>query len=245
MVPKLWPYLMRKWLPLHSRMTAARVRKMVPDAATVLDVGAHNGTLMDALRSRGVECAGVDIKPRRPDVVQGDAARLPFADDIFDLVVSVNTLEHLKDRPGALREFRRVANRLYLGWTPWFSPYGGHEFSPWHLFGRTKGYTHELGVNLFVTTIDAAVAELRDAGWVVEDIHPRYWPWFGFLAWLPGRLADFCCWNVEIMAHRPEAAAEQTAGWQVKDLRPGVLGWVLLVELALVAMVLYATRELF
>ncbi|MCG7754945.1 class I SAM-dependent methyltransferase, partial [Flavihumibacter cheonanensis] len=32
----------------------------------------------------------------------------PFADDAFDAVVSFETLEHLEDHDGLLREFRRV-----------------------------------------------------------------------------------------------------------------------------------------
>lgn len=40
----------------------------------------------------------------------GDCTRLPFHDDQFDCVVSFETLEHLEDQQGMLREFSRVLN---------------------------------------------------------------------------------------------------------------------------------------
>jgi len=41
-------------------------------------------------------------------VVQGDAERLPFADDSFDRLSCIGSLEHYPDAPAALREIRRV-----------------------------------------------------------------------------------------------------------------------------------------
>jgi SAM-dependent methyltransferase len=38
----------------------------------------------------------------------GDATKLPYADDSFDVVVSFETLEHLAEQETLLREFRRV-----------------------------------------------------------------------------------------------------------------------------------------
>jgi 2-polyprenyl-6-hydroxyphenyl methylase/3-demethylubiquinone-9 3-methyltransferase len=41
-------------------------------------------------------------------VVQGDAARLPFADGAFDVVVAGEVLEHVTDVPGVVAETCRV-----------------------------------------------------------------------------------------------------------------------------------------
>jgi ubiquinone/menaquinone biosynthesis C-methylase UbiE len=43
-----------------------------------------------------------------PCLVQGDAQKLAFADESFDLVVSCETIEHLPDPWAALREMYRV-----------------------------------------------------------------------------------------------------------------------------------------
>lgn len=49
--------------------------------------------------------------------VQGDEDRLPFADNAFDLVVSVGVLDQVSDLPGALALIRRVLrpDGLFLG----------------------------------------------------------------------------------------------------------------------------------
>lgn len=43
-----------------------------------------------------------------PRLLQGDAERLPFADNSFDLVYSWGVLHHTPDTPHAIREVRRV-----------------------------------------------------------------------------------------------------------------------------------------
>jgi hypothetical protein len=68
----------------------------------VLDVGGHPGFIADFLPED--EIFIVDTLPsdfgelsrtERLNYVQGDGARLPFEDDSFDLVVSIDTLEHI------------------------------------------------------------------------------------------------------------------------------------------------------
>lgn len=52
-----------------------------------------------------------------PPLVQGDAQKLPFADESFDLVVSCETIEHVPDAQSAVREMFRVTRpggRLFL-----------------------------------------------------------------------------------------------------------------------------------
>ncbi len=44
-------------------------------------------------------------------LVQGDAQKLPFADESFDLVVSCETIEHVPNVQSAVREMYRVARR--------------------------------------------------------------------------------------------------------------------------------------
>jgi len=51
------------------------------------------------LRAAGQLCAGV---------VQGDAQKLPFASESFDMVISCETIEHLPDAQAGLREMHRV-----------------------------------------------------------------------------------------------------------------------------------------
>jgi protein-L-isoaspartate(D-aspartate) O-methyltransferase len=87
----------------------------------ILDVGCGKGFLLYefARAFPGVRVAGLDIsryalahaKPEvRGSLVRGGAARLPFPDRSFDLVVSINTLHnlYLPQLDAALREIERV-----------------------------------------------------------------------------------------------------------------------------------------
>lgn len=87
----------------------------------VLDVGSGKGFLLHDFTEAcpGVEVAGIDISQYgvehtmesvRPFVQVGTAAELPFPDQHFDLVISINTLHnlYLPELWSALREIERV-----------------------------------------------------------------------------------------------------------------------------------------
>jgi ubiquinone/menaquinone biosynthesis C-methylase UbiE len=83
----------------------------------LLDLGCGTGGSFGLLRRFG-RVIGLDASPdalalarkKHPDVplVLGDAQKLPFASDRFDLVAVLDVLEHLPDDRQALREIRRV-----------------------------------------------------------------------------------------------------------------------------------------
>ena len=90
----------------------------------ILDVGCGKGFLLYDFTQAvpGVEVAGLDISAYalkhakeevRPFLCLGSAARLPFEDKSFDLVVSINTLHNLYcyDLDLALREIERVGRK--------------------------------------------------------------------------------------------------------------------------------------
>jgi protein-L-isoaspartate(D-aspartate) O-methyltransferase len=90
----------------------------------VLDVGAGKGFLLHDLVQAvpGVQVSGLDIsrygiehamESVKASVVEGSAAMLPFPDEHFDLVISINTLHNLYnyDLFSSLREIERVGRR--------------------------------------------------------------------------------------------------------------------------------------
>jgi NADH dehydrogenase [ubiquinone] 1 alpha subcomplex assembly factor 5 len=80
------------------------------DFRTALDLGCGVGYLAARLRARGMNVIAVDAGrtfAARVSGIQCDEDRLPFADGVFDLVVSVGVLDSVNDLPGALTLIRR------------------------------------------------------------------------------------------------------------------------------------------
>ncbi len=93
----------------------------------ILDVGAGKGFLLYDFTKLlpGIEVSGIDIseyalehsKEEIRDRLQvGNATSLPFPDDHFDLVISLNALHnlHCYDLEKALREIERVGRNKYI-----------------------------------------------------------------------------------------------------------------------------------
>lgn len=92
------------------------------DVANVLDVGCGNGRYMVWFSKRIKTVVGLDIDRKCVrkthalgfPVILGDAHHLPFKDASFELAVSFDVLEHLRDPRQALKEMRRVALKRYV-----------------------------------------------------------------------------------------------------------------------------------
>lgn len=86
----------------------------------VLDVGCGTGESMRRLVGDDRSVHGVDLSPfqlqhalNKPDlrdatVALGDATRLPYRDDVFDVVLSIGSLPYVPDIDAALEEAHRV-----------------------------------------------------------------------------------------------------------------------------------------
>jgi hypothetical protein len=108
-------------------------------------------------------------------------------------------------RPGGL---------VYVAYTNWYSPWGGHEMSPWHYLGPgfaerryIKKYQrkpkNQYGVSLFPLHIGPVLRALQARTDIeVVAARPRYYPrWCGFLVRLPG-LREVVTWNLMLILRR-------------------------------------------
>jgi len=94
--------------------------------ASVTGLDLPDDDLLDHWRCRGLTC------------LFGDATSLPFADDMFDLVVAVEVFEHLPDPPAALAELDRVCSGHLIASVP-FEPL-------WRMGNMARGrYVRDLG----------------------------------------------------------------------------------------------------
>jgi SAM-dependent methyltransferase len=209
----------------------------------VIDVGGGPGHFTREFRARGAWC--VLVEPDSAELhargnppagaVRGDGMRLPVADSAADVCFSSNVLEHVRAPLAMLDEMIRVTRPggvVYLAFTNWYSPWGGHEMSPWHYLGaryakhryiRTtdREPKHEVGATLFPVHLGPMLRAVRSRPDVsVLAALPRYYPrWCRGLVRIPG-LREVATWNLLLVlrrepnpgpARQPAAAAGRVA----------------------------------
>jgi len=115
-------------------------------ARALLQAGAGRVVALDMAAEAVIEAKAMHAAPRL-GIGLADATRLPFADRAFDLYVSFETVEHVADDAGYVREARRVVapggtfvcstpNRALTN--PGIS-IGDKPFNPFHLREYTRG----------------------------------------------------------------------------------------------------------
>lgn len=169
------------WWGVHQ--ARYRVAQRFVGSRRVLDIACGTGYGLGILADAGAEVVGVDVampalrEARRhvsKPVLMADGARLPFACGTFDAVVSLETIEHLEDRVGFVRELARVLrdDGLLLLSTPnalHTRPVNGKPRNPFHLFEYTPGELRaELGPHFAVTEL---LGQRLDPRFVV----PPFW----------------------------------------------------------------------
>lgn len=120
----------------------------------LLDVGCGLGDhAVAAVAAGAARVVGLDLDPGKLSLsgrlaaehgapaarfAVGTAARLPFPDGVFDVVLLLEVLEHVDDPASTLAECARVlrsGGRLVVTFPPYRSPWGGHLFAhlrvPW------------------------------------------------------------------------------------------------------------------
>ena len=199
------------------------------DGATVIDVGAGAGFLARALQDAGTRCTPIDCDLREitahgeppRNTLAASALALPFRTSSADVCLSSNALEHVPDPWRMAEEMVRVVRPggiVYISFTNWLSPWGGHETSPWHYLGghraarryeRRHGRPpkNRFGDGLYAVSVGDALVWAKSCREVeVLDAIPRYHPrWAEGVVRIPG-LREIATWNlVLVLRKRPDA----------------------------------------
>jgi 2-polyprenyl-6-hydroxyphenyl methylase/3-demethylubiquinone-9 3-methyltransferase len=109
----------RSGLAMLSWIAAARLRHIPPPptaGGTLLDMACGGGLLAPYLAGSSYRHVGVDLshpalvqaKAHGVGAVRADVSRLPFPDEVFDVVVAGEILEHVHDLGAVIREACRV-----------------------------------------------------------------------------------------------------------------------------------------
>jgi SAM-dependent methyltransferase len=185
-----------------------------------LDLGCGHGIFGAGIAKHGCQMTYADTT----NTLQGDAANGCFrrididCDDLaaqgeYDLVVCSNVFEHLVKPDkflGSVHHLLAPQGKLYLSWTNWLSPWGGHEFSPLHYLGVRRGQAlydklikkrrnHSVFENLFPTYIGQTFKKLRqNPNLVVLRAVPRYYPEFSLVLRVPVA-REFLTWNCALL----------------------------------------------
>jgi SAM-dependent methyltransferase len=219
---------------------------------TVLDVGGGAGYFARAFTEAGAHYVIVDpeVGDRPPTGLIDESVRsenvpegassaraigsgtaLPLRTGTADVVFCSNVVEHVADWSRLLSELVRVARPggiIFVAFTPWLSPWGGHETSPWHFLGghwarrryrsrHGKEPKNRFGENLFATYAGDVLCWVRrradtPGDVVLLDAMPRYHPWWAlWVARLP-KIREIAVWNLLIVMSRNEPRPKRSAG---------------------------------
>jgi SAM-dependent methyltransferase len=136
----------------------------------------------EVVETRNTLGAMVETDEITPDrligVLRGDATKLPFADDSFDVVITSEVLEHIQDDVTAIAEMVRVLKPggRFAATVPSWSP----EVINWKLSDEYHA-PKSPGGHVRIYTKTELMAKLRSAGLAVDGyhrahaLHSPYW----------------------------------------------------------------------
>jgi len=195
------------------------------DGRIVIDVGGGPGFFVRELNRMGARSFCIDadsgemamLGPPEHGSIVASATSMPLASGSVDVCFSSNVLEHVKDPAGFIDEMIRITRPgglVYLSYTVWLSPWGGHETAPFHYLGghyAARRYARRhgkepknlYGQSMFPTGVGPILSLVRRRSDVaVVEARPRYYPrWCKFLVLIPG-LRELLTWNLLVILRR-------------------------------------------
>jgi SAM-dependent methyltransferase len=198
---------------------------------SVVDIGGGPGYYRDEFTRRGARYFVVDpdlleLSARAAPTagtVMGDGTRLPLKSGSVDVAFSSNALEHVAQPEAFAEEMLRVTRPgglVFLSYTVWLSPNGGHETGPLHLllggrraadrYARIHGRRpkNDFGRTMFALSAGRMLrwsdSVIRDGRAELLAREPRYHPrWARWVIEVPV-VRELASWNVLLVLRRPQ-----------------------------------------
>jgi SAM-dependent methyltransferase len=206
--------------------SAAQVGHYEPlEGRLVFDVGGGPGYFRDAFRAAGARYLALDsdvgelsgLGGIASGTVVGSGMQLPLRTGCVDVCYSSNVLEHVPAPWTMAAEMVRVTRPgglVFISYTVWFGPWGGHETSPWHFLGgrrarrrytRTHGHEpkNKFGESLFAVTVADGLRWAREQQ-VADVVHliPRYNPWWSRWLLRVPVVRELVTWNLVLVLRK-------------------------------------------
>ena len=195
------------------------------DGAVLLDVGGGPGYFRTAFQAVGATYFALDSDVGElsglggidSGTVIGSGMQLPFGDGTVDVCYSSNVLEHVSDPWQMADEMLRVTRpggTVFISYTVWYGPWGGHETAPWHYLGgararrryaRKHGHQpkNKYGESLFRVTVRDGLRWARTQTEAdVVDLLPRYNPWWSHWLLRVPVLREVVTWNLVLVLRK-------------------------------------------
>jgi SAM-dependent methyltransferase len=219
----------RDFSGIQARDSIAWLKKSgvkLDETTRVLDLGCGNGYFGAEFLKIGCDASFADVD----DYVSSEIPEHRFykidlnMDDLsflgrYDLVIFSNVFEHLAEPARLIALIDKLLapkGALYFSWTNWLSPWGGHEFSPFHYLGPHLGpracdrVVGKPRVNvpfetIFLTYIGRTLRMIRrNTGLRIVRMAPRYYSELSFITRVP-ILREFLTWNCAILIESTES----------------------------------------
>ncbi|MFT5977527.1 MAG: SAM-dependent methyltransferase [Candidatus Azotimanducaceae bacterium] len=198
----------------------------------VLDLGCGRGWDAEALAAQGATVTALDLDAELLRTTPlgaaarlvGDGRQTPFLDESFDGVYCSNVLEHTPDPGGIIDEVARLVRPggwVWMSWTNWYSPVGGHELRFLHYLGpNVGGRIHDrlfgtpeinaIGDGLWPTHIGSTLRLVENHPTLeLIDAVPRYYPSQRWILKVPG-VREVLTWNCALtLRRRPAQSADE------------------------------------
>ena len=139
-----------------------------PVAGTrVLEIGCGEGGNLEPFLDAGCECVGVDLSPAKIKVGQELFSEHERADHItflcediyesdklgtFDWIFLRDVIEHIHDQErfmAFVKKFLKPGGKIFFGFPPWYSPFGGHQQICYSKFLSKLPYFHVLPMFMY------------------------------------------------------------------------------------------------